>query len=121
MVFKPNYNQQRAERDRNKQAKKEAKLREREEANRRKAETDAAPQAAQGTRRKPGGRCVTGGGRPAPRVSQILETSLYVQDPGQGRAHSMKVCSASSCSSRMTACAPWKCRASRSCCCFATA
>jgi hypothetical protein len=33
MVFKPNYNQQRAERDRNKQAKK--------------AETDAAPPAAQ--------------------------------------------------------------------------
>jgi hypothetical protein len=47
MVFKPNYNQQRAERDRNKQAKKEAKLRERDEANRRKAETDAAPPAAQ--------------------------------------------------------------------------
>jgi hypothetical protein len=40
MVFKPNYNQQRAERDRAKQAKKEAKLREREEAAlaRRKAE-----------------------------------------------------------------------------------
>ncbi len=37
MVFKPNYNQQRAERDRAKQAKKEAKLREREEAARRKA------------------------------------------------------------------------------------
>jgi hypothetical protein len=32
MAFKPNYNQQRAERDRAKQAKKEAKLREREEA-----------------------------------------------------------------------------------------
>ena len=32
MVFKPNYNQQRAERDRAKQAKKEAKLREREDA-----------------------------------------------------------------------------------------
>ena len=31
MVFKVNYNQQRAERDRAKQAKKEAKLREREE------------------------------------------------------------------------------------------
>ena len=29
MAFKPNYNQQRAERDRNKQAKKESKLRER--------------------------------------------------------------------------------------------
>jgi hypothetical protein len=46
MVFKPNYNQQRAERDRNKQAKKEAKLREREETNRRKAETEASPQTA---------------------------------------------------------------------------
>ncbi len=44
MVFKPNYNQQRAERDRAKQAKKEAKLREREEASRRKAdESDASP------------------------------------------------------------------------------
>jgi len=32
MAFKPNYNQQRAERDRAKQAKKEAKLRERQEA-----------------------------------------------------------------------------------------
>lgn len=32
MVFKPNYNQQRAERDRAKQAKKEAKAREREES-----------------------------------------------------------------------------------------
>jgi len=42
MVFKPNYNQQRAERDRAKQAKKEAKLREREDAAvvRRKAEQD---------------------------------------------------------------------------------
>jgi hypothetical protein len=40
MVFKPNYNHQRAERDRAKQAKKEAKLREREDAaaTRRKAE-----------------------------------------------------------------------------------
>jgi hypothetical protein len=45
MVFKPNYNQQRAERDRNKQAKKEAKLREREEASRRKVEPDAPPPA----------------------------------------------------------------------------
>ena len=44
MVFKPNYNQQRAERDRAKQAKKEAKLREREDAAmaRRKAEQDGA-------------------------------------------------------------------------------
>ena len=42
MVFKPNYNQQRAERDRAKQAKKEAKLREKEDAaaERRKAEQD---------------------------------------------------------------------------------
>jgi hypothetical protein len=46
MVFKPNYNQQRAERDRAKQAKKEAKLREREEANRRKGESEAQPQSA---------------------------------------------------------------------------
>jgi len=39
MAFKPNYNQQRAERNRLKQAKKESKLREREEAvNRRKTE-----------------------------------------------------------------------------------
>jgi hypothetical protein len=44
MVFKPNYNHQRAERDRAKQAKKEAKLRDREDAamERRKAEQDAA-------------------------------------------------------------------------------
>jgi hypothetical protein len=42
MAFKPNYNQQRAERNRLKQAKKDAKLREREEATaRRKAEQDA--------------------------------------------------------------------------------
>ena len=46
MVFKPNYNQQRAERNRLKQAKKDAKLREREEAvARRKAEQEAAPPA----------------------------------------------------------------------------
>jgi phage protein D len=44
MGFKPNYNQQRAERNRLKQAKKDAKLREREEAvSRRKAEQEAAP------------------------------------------------------------------------------
>jgi hypothetical protein len=44
MPFKPNYNQQRAERNRLKQAKKDAKLREREDAvARRKAESDAAP------------------------------------------------------------------------------
>ncbi len=44
MVFKPNYNQQRAERDRAKQAKKEAKLREKEDAaaERRKVSTDAS-------------------------------------------------------------------------------
>ena len=42
MVFKPNYNQQRAERDRAKQAKKEAKVRERVDAaaTRRKAEQE---------------------------------------------------------------------------------
>ncbi|MGA8195824.1 MAG: hypothetical protein WB902_20910 [Acetobacteraceae bacterium] len=41
MAFKPNYNQQRAERNRAKQAKKDAKLRERDEAvNRRKAEQE---------------------------------------------------------------------------------
>lgn len=42
MVFKPNYNHQRAERDRAKQAKKEAKLREREDAaaQRRKSEQE---------------------------------------------------------------------------------
>ncbi|MEA2777217.1 MAG: hypothetical protein QOF90_2623 [Acetobacteraceae bacterium] len=44
MVFKPNYNHQRAERDRAKQAKKEAKVRDREEsaATRRKSEQDEA-------------------------------------------------------------------------------
>lgn len=46
MVFKPNYNQQRAERNRLKQAKKDAKLREREEvATRRKVEQDTATPA----------------------------------------------------------------------------
>jgi hypothetical protein len=41
MAFKPNYNQQRAERNRLKQAKKDAKLRERDEAvNRRKADQE---------------------------------------------------------------------------------
>jgi hypothetical protein len=55
MVFRVNYRQQRSERDRLKQAKKEAKLREREEAAaRRKLETDqpedaeAAPRDAEG-------------------------------------------------------------------------
>ena len=43
MPFKPNYNQQRAERNRVKQAKKEAKLRERDEAvTRRKSEQEPA-------------------------------------------------------------------------------
>ena len=48
MAFKPNYNQQRAERDRAKQAKKEAKLREREDAamTRHKAGQDGAEAAA---------------------------------------------------------------------------
>ena len=47
MVFKPNYNQQRAERTRLKQAKKDAKLREREEvATRRKVEQDLPPSTA---------------------------------------------------------------------------
>jgi hypothetical protein len=44
MAFKPNYNQQRAERNRLKQAKKDAKLRDRDElATRRKQEQDADP------------------------------------------------------------------------------
>ena len=44
MPFKPNYGQQRAERNRLKQAKKDAKPREREDAvARRKADQDAAP------------------------------------------------------------------------------
>ncbi len=47
MAFKPNYNQQRAERNRIAQAKKEAKLRDREAAvARRKAEQQAAPAEA---------------------------------------------------------------------------
>jgi hypothetical protein len=46
MVFKPNYNQQRAERDRLKQAKKDAKLRDRDQmAMRRKQEQDEAAPA----------------------------------------------------------------------------
>jgi hypothetical protein len=46
VAFKPNYNQQRAERNRLKQAKKDAKLRERDEAaSRRKAEQEATPPA----------------------------------------------------------------------------
>jgi len=44
MGFKPNYNEQRAERNRLKQAKKDAKQREREEAvTRRKTEQEATP------------------------------------------------------------------------------
>ena len=48
MAFKPNYNQQRSERNRLKQAKKDAKLREKEDAvQRRKAAQDAgAPPSA---------------------------------------------------------------------------
>ena len=45
MVFKPNYNMQRAERNRAKQAKKEEKQRDKEEAAaRRKAEGETAPE-----------------------------------------------------------------------------
>ena len=55
MPFKPNYNQQRAERNRLKQAKKEAKERERAEAvARRKSEQDAHP-AEPPTEELPGG------------------------------------------------------------------
>ena len=55
MVFKPNYNQQRAERDRAKQAKKEAKLREREDAAmRRKAEQDEPAPLAPEAEKVPG-------------------------------------------------------------------
>jgi len=51
MVFKPNYNHQRAERDRAKAAKKEAKLRERQDARRTteqdgEATAEAAPVAS---------------------------------------------------------------------------
>ena len=42
MAFKPNYNQQRAERSRLKQAKKEAKLRERKQATALRKEQEAA-------------------------------------------------------------------------------
>ena len=47
MVFRVNYRQQRSERDRAKQAKKEAKLREREEAARRKLETEPQGEASE--------------------------------------------------------------------------
>ena len=55
MVFKPNYNQQRAERDRAKQAKKEAKLRDREDAAalRRKAEQEGGAPAKPGAAETP--------------------------------------------------------------------
>jgi hypothetical protein len=55
MVFKPNYNQQRAERDRAKQAKKEAKLRDREDAAalRRKAEQEGGAPAEPGAAETP--------------------------------------------------------------------
>jgi hypothetical protein len=50
MAFRPNYNQQRSERNRLKQAKMEAKLRERQEATARrkaeKADTPAEPEQA---------------------------------------------------------------------------
>lgn len=49
MAFKPNYNQQRAERDRLKQAKRDAKLKERGAASKgRKTEDEAADAAADG-------------------------------------------------------------------------
>ena len=51
MAFKPNYNQQRAERNRAKQAKKEEKLRRREEET---AKRKAARGEAGGTEDKPG-------------------------------------------------------------------
>jgi hypothetical protein len=55
MVFKPNYNQQRAERNRLKQAKKEAKVREREEvATRRKVEQDTPSSAPPDSEKQPG-------------------------------------------------------------------
>jgi hypothetical protein len=64
MAFKVNYNQQRAERDRAKQAKKEAKLREREEeANRRKMERDNPGLAAAPSEDEPNPE-VTGDGTP---------------------------------------------------------
>lgn len=48
MAFKPNYNQQRAERTRLKQAKKDAKLREKEDAReRRKAEEESSTQSSE--------------------------------------------------------------------------
>jgi hypothetical protein len=57
MVFKPNYNQQRAERDRAKQAKKEAKAREREDAAivRRKAEQEGVSTSVAADGEEPAG------------------------------------------------------------------
>lgn len=51
MAFKPNYNQQRAERNRAKQAKKDEKRRDQEEevARRKSGETDPHPQAGHAT------------------------------------------------------------------------
>ena len=52
MAFKPNYNQQRAERNRLKQAKKDAKLRERDEAvTRRKTEQEPSLQCSRSLQR----------------------------------------------------------------------
>lgn len=45
MAFKPNYNQQRSERNRLKQVKKDAKLREKEEARERRKAAQEAPAA----------------------------------------------------------------------------
>ena len=48
MVFKPNYNHQRAERDRAKAAKKEAKLRDRQDARRSADQPDESPPTSEG-------------------------------------------------------------------------
>lgn len=54
MAFKPNYNHQRAERDRLKQAKKNAKLREKEDAReRQRATQDASAAASEGSGGEP--------------------------------------------------------------------
>jgi hypothetical protein len=56
MVFKPNYNMQRAERNRAKQAKKDEKLREKEEtAARRKAEIESGVEPSSGEDTNSGG------------------------------------------------------------------
>ncbi len=56
MVFKPNYNMQRAERNRAKQAKKDEKLREKEEAAaRRKAEIESGVEPTQADSANSGG------------------------------------------------------------------